>query len=129
MALLLTMRRCVALRAAAPLYRRRCLVAMLDTTTEPLDAATVDWRGLRAEAARRLDRATKKIAKKSAKAKTLPESLEALKKTEAERDKLRELVDALNAVDGAAKALYGRRGGSSLSFSPSLSCCVRSTVC
>ena len=51
MALLLTMRRCVALRAPAPLYRRRCLTAMLDTTNEPLDAATVDWRGLRAEAA------------------------------------------------------------------------------
>ena len=105
MALLLTMRRCVALRAPAHVYRRRCLTAMLDTTTEPLDAATVDWRGLRAEAARRLDRATKKIAKKSAKAKTLPESLEALKKTEAERDRLRELVDALNAVDGSEEAL------------------------
>ena len=78
---------------------------MLDTTTEPLDAATVDWRGLRAEAARRLDRATKKIAKKSAKNKQLPESVEALKKTEAERDQLRELVDALNAVDGSAEAL------------------------
>ena len=105
MALLLTMRRCVALRAPAHVYRRRCLTAMLDTTNEPLDAATVDWRGLRAEAARRLDRATKKIAKKSAKNKQLPESLEALKKTEAERDQLRELVDALNAVDGSAEAL------------------------
>ena len=105
MALLITMRRCVALRAPAPFYRRRCLTAMLDTTNEPLDAATVDWRGLRAEAARRLDRATKKIAKKSAKNKQLPESVEALKKTEAERDQLRELVDALNAVDGSAEAL------------------------
>ena len=65
---------------------------MLDTTIEPLDASTVDWRGLRAEAARRLDRATKKIAKKSAKAKTLGgESAEALEKKEAERDRLREL--------------------------------------
>ena len=100
MALLLTMRRCVALRAPAHVYRRRCLTAMLDTTNEPLDAATVDWRGLRAEAARRLDRATKKIAKKSAKAKTLPESLEALKKTEAERDQLKELVDALGVALG-----------------------------
>ena len=105
MALLLTMRRCVALRAPAHVYRRRCLTAMLDTTNEPLDAATVDWRGLRAEAARRLDRATKKIAKKSAKNKQLPESVEALKKTEAERDRLKELVDALNAVDGSAEAL------------------------
>ena len=106
MALLLTMRRCVALRAPAHVYRRRCLTAMLDTTTEPLDASTVDWRGLRAEAARRLDRATKKIAKKSAKAKSLGgESAEALEKKEAERDKLRELVDALDAVDGADDAL------------------------
>ena len=79
---------------------------MLDTTNEPLDASTVDWRGLRAEAARRLDRATKKIAKKSAKAKSLGgESAEALEKKEAERDKLRELVDALDAVDGADDAL------------------------
>ena len=106
MALLLTMRRCVALRAPAHVYRRRCLTAMLDTTNEPLDASTVDWRGLRAEAARRLDRATKKIAKKSAKAKSLGgESAEALEKKEAERDKLRELVDALDAVDGADDAL------------------------
>ena len=106
MALLLTVRRGVALRAPAQLYRRRCLTAMLDTTNEPLDAATVDWRGLRAEAARRLDRATKKIAKKSAKAKSLGgESAEALEKKEAERDKLRELVDALDAVDGSAEAL------------------------
>ena len=105
MALLLTMRRCVALRAPA----HRLSTALLDSDARhdqwPADAATVDWRGLRAEAARRLDRATKKIAKKSAKAKTLPESVEALKKTEAERDRLRELVDALNAVDGSAEAL------------------------
>ena len=106
MALLLTMRRCVALRAPAHVYRRRCLTAMLDTTPEPLDASTVDWRGLRAEAARRLDRATKKIAKKSAKAKSLGgESAEALEKKEAERDQLKALVDALDAVDGADDAL------------------------
>ena len=66
MALLLTMRRCVALRAPAHVYRRRCLTAMLDTTNEPLDAATVDWRGLRAEAARRLGVSRKTVDRKVA---------------------------------------------------------------
>lgn len=79
---------------------------MLDTS-EPLDAASVDWRGLRSEASRKLDRATKKVAKKSAKTTSSDNaaSVEALKRTEEERDALKQLVEALNALDGATDAL------------------------
>lgn len=77
---------------------------MLDTS-EPLDAASVDWRGLRSEASRKLDRATKKVAKKSAKTTSSDNaaSVEALKRTEEERDALKQLVEALNALDGARR--------------------------
>lgn len=69
----------------------------------PLDAATVNWSGLRKEAARRLDRATKKVSKKSLKVASGggEESIRSLANAERERDGLRDLADALESDDSA----------------------------
>ena len=94
----------LAARRSALVLRPARAVALRGRVALFSEAKSVDWPGLRKEAARRLDRATKKVSKKSIKVASGggEASIEALAAAERERDGLGELAAALEAGDDDA---------------------------
>ena len=94
----------LAARRSALVLRPARAVALRGRVALFSETKSVDWPGLRKEAARRLDRATKKVSKKSIKVASGggEASIEALAAAERERDGLGELAAALEAGDDDA---------------------------